>query len=251
MHPFLFLIAILACSIGSAHALDASQRSDVLGTHNAVRAEASTLTPPPIGPLIVMTYDPTLESSAQAYSDRCNFQHSGAPGVGENLYASSRGTESTAVSAIRAWASERPLFNYSADALVVDGRTWTEAGHYIQMVWNTTTRVGCGFASCPVVANAGSSIITEYWVCHYAPPGNVLISSNPFRFQKPYLSSLSSSSSTPSTPTAASVRTAAVTNPGTATRTGGAATLRPGPGLVNVVILVLPYLLAATVANLW
>jgi hypothetical protein len=40
-------------------------------------------------------------------------------------------------------------------------------GHYTQVVWRDTKRVGCGVATC----NGGGSP-KEYWVCNYDPPGN-------------------------------------------------------------------------------
>jgi hypothetical protein len=40
-----------------------------------------------------------------------------------------------------------------------------DVGHYSQIVWKTTTKVGCGFAE-----SNGSDVL----VCDYAPPGNVM-----------------------------------------------------------------------------
>ena len=37
---------------------------------------------------------------------------------------------------------------------------WQDAGHYSQMIWRNTTRIGC--------AMAGGGFL----VCRYAPPGN-------------------------------------------------------------------------------
>ena len=42
---------------------------------------------------------------------------------------------------------------------------WAPAGHYTQMVWRETTRLGCGQAICN-----GTLIVA----CNYSPAGNVL-----------------------------------------------------------------------------
>ena len=36
-------------------------------------------------------------------------------------------------------------------------------GHYTQVVWRKSLRVGCGMATCGA---------TEVWVCNYDPAGN-------------------------------------------------------------------------------
>jgi hypothetical protein len=46
-------------------------------------------------------------------------------------------------------------------------------GHYTQLVWRGTTRVGCGKATCTVNSPFGAGFPTwEYYVCDYEPPGN-------------------------------------------------------------------------------
>ena len=40
---------------------------------------------------------------------------------------------------------------------------WSQVAHYTQIVWPTTTEVGCALAS---------SATTDYFVCRYAPTGN-------------------------------------------------------------------------------
>ncbi|CAI5969522.1 unnamed protein product [Closterium sp. NIES-65] len=47
------------------------------------------------------------------------------------------------------------------------GGNWKACGHYTQMVWRSTTSVGCATATCPSGA-------AQVWVCNYYPPGNVI-----------------------------------------------------------------------------
>ena len=58
------------------------------------------------------------------------------------------------------WASERSDYDYASNTC----RTGAQCGHYTQMVWRTTTQVGCGMAICP---DKG-----QIWVCNYNPAGN-------------------------------------------------------------------------------
>ena len=39
-----------------------------------------------------------------------------------------------------------------------------ETGHFTQVVWAATERVGCGVAQCNGM---------DVWVCNYDPPGNL------------------------------------------------------------------------------
>ena len=59
------------------------------------------------------------------------------------------------------WASERADYDYTHNSCA-KGRI---CGHYTQVVWRTTTTVGCAIAVCEDTSE-------QVWVCHYQPPGN-------------------------------------------------------------------------------
>jgi hypothetical protein len=85
-------------------------------------------------------------------------------GHGENLALG----YNTPRSVCSAWgASERAGYSYSPSS----GFT-SATGHFTQMVWRDTERVGCAEVYCP--AMAGTSVTGLFIVCHYEPPGNML-----------------------------------------------------------------------------
>ena len=133
----------------------------VLAAHNSVRARAAV---PPLA------WDPALGSSAAAYARTLaltnSFQHSdrrARRGVGENLWMGSRGAFSLE-RMVGGWASERRMFRRGVFPFVSSSGRWSDVAHYTQIVWPTTTRVGCAIAT-----NAWA----DYLVCHYAPAGNI------------------------------------------------------------------------------
>ena len=58
------------------------------------------------------------------------------------------------------WGSEVADYDYDANSCK-PGRM---CGHYTQLVWSSTERVGCGKGVC-----GDGSVI---WACRYDPPGN-------------------------------------------------------------------------------
>jgi hypothetical protein len=128
--------------------------------HNQVRASVG------VPPLV---WDPAVAATAQAYADRCMYQHSGASGLGENIAAFAP-PGSLVSAAVDAWAGERADYDYAANTCAA-GKM---CGHYTQIVWRTTTRLGCGVATCDVNTPFGPRFPRwDFWVCNYAPPGNV------------------------------------------------------------------------------
>jgi hypothetical protein len=55
------------------------------------------------------------------------------------------------------WASEVAVYDYWANDW------WPAAGHYSQIIWRSSTGLGCGYANCS---------FGHYFVCQYSPPGN-------------------------------------------------------------------------------
>ena len=63
------------------------------------------------------------------------------------------------------WASEKSMFRPGIFPNVSTTGNWSDVGHYVQIVWPGTRRVGCGIRS---------SARDDYLVCRYAEPGNVI-----------------------------------------------------------------------------
>ncbi|KAJ8322395.1 hypothetical protein KUTeg_000055 [Tegillarca granosa] len=65
---------------------------------------------------------------------------------------------------INAWHSEVSDFTFGGS------NNLGQVGHYTQVVWAKSTKIGCGYAKCGSV---------YYYVCNYSPPGNLDIN-NPY-----------------------------------------------------------------------
>ncbi|KAK8843434.1 hypothetical protein IAR55_007091 [Kwoniella newhampshirensis] len=104
-------------------------------------------------------WDEGLAKVAQQHAALCNKKHTKA---GENLEWGD-GSPSPE-GAVDAWMAEAPQYDYGHPG-------YTEAtGHFSQVVWKDTTRVGCYIAKCPagtVSNDAGFQI-----ACEYDPAGN-------------------------------------------------------------------------------
>lgn len=117
-----------------------------------------------------LTWSSELAAFAQDWANKlaktCNMKHRQKSPYGENIYWKS--AKSTAIEAVDAWASEQQFFNFTTQKCKGD---WSRCGHYTQVIWENTKKVGCAVAVCK---DGG-----EIWVCNYDPPGNYI-------GQKPY-----------------------------------------------------------------
>jgi uncharacterized protein YkwD len=128
--------------------------ADILAAHNDLRAEHCA---PPLD------WSRDLAAFAQDWADRlaaarCAFEHRPRSAYGENLAffgpeGSMTGTEVAAM-----WHAELRDYDFRAPGFSV------QTGHFTQLVWRDTARLGCGVSRC------GGG---ELWVCNYDPPGNV------------------------------------------------------------------------------
>lgn len=130
--------------------------SEILAVHNAYRAEVGM---PPL------VWSATLASYAQNWANflvaNGLFQHSGGP-YGENLAGGWPSSYWSDTSLVNLWGDEKQYFKCGIFPDV--STTGDVVGHYTQMIWPTTTELGCGVAS--------SDIYGKCLVCEYNPPGN-------------------------------------------------------------------------------
>jgi len=140
-------------------ALTTAEAQTMVDAHNAVRAQVG------VGPV---AWDATLASFAQRYVATlvrsCALQHSAGSGFGENLAAWTQHAPPTR--AVDLWAGEKADYR-GAGGPMRDADM--EAGHYTQVVWRGTTRIGCGRATC-----AKDGFDWTLVSCNYSPAGNVM-----------------------------------------------------------------------------
>src|SRR5262249_43203864 len=132
--PFALLLA--ACATAGA-APPASPLADTLvAEHNRYRA--AHCAPP-------LAWSPALAADAQRWADklrdrRCAFEHHGGD-HGENLAAGSAGALDPA-GVVGMWYGEVSAYDFHRGGFSM------KTGHFTQVVWRGTTKVGCGRSSC-------------------------------------------------------------------------------------------------------
>lgn len=144
----------------SSSSLSADDVRALVGAHNEARAAVGA-------PAIA--WSGTVASAAEGWaaelaSRGCDLEHSTGGPYGENLYWSSAPAAPRAV--VGSWTDEAR--HYSARKNTC--KRGEVCGHYTQVVWADSNKLGCAMASC------GSA---QVWVCNYDPPSN-------FVGQKPF-----------------------------------------------------------------
>jgi len=160
----------IAMSVISAAHAEAIDPTAIVAAHNKWRSEAGVQ---------ALSHSPKLAKSAQAWanhlkqSQHCAMQHSNPKGsYGENLYWTSPLIWSDGRKELRkvspaevidSWGNEQADYNHARN----ECRTGAICGHYTQIVWRDTSKVGCGMGTC-------RDSHEQIWVCHYAPAGNIV-----------------------------------------------------------------------------
>ncbi|XP_043722081.1 pathogenesis-related protein 1B-like [Telopea speciosissima] len=150
---FLALLCLIGLLPSFFHVSQAqNSQDDYVSAHNAARSEVG------VGS---MTWDDTVAAYAQNYANQragdCNLVHYGGQ-YGENIAWSSG--DMSATDAVKLWVDEKAHYDYNSNSCV-EGQ---QCGHYTQVVWKNSVRLGCGRVTC----NSGGTFIT----CNYDPPGN-------------------------------------------------------------------------------
>jgi uncharacterized protein YkwD len=142
-------------ALASASALSAAptdMRDAFVAAHARVRAKHCAP---------ALTWSTKLADYAQHWADtlrakRCAFEHSNGP-YGENLAAGTIGALDP-TGTVDYWYGEVKDYRFPAGGFSM------KTGHFTQLVWKSTTQVGCGHAQCNGL---------DVWVCEYDPAGNV------------------------------------------------------------------------------
>lgn len=115
-----------------------------LNLHNQARAAAGT------APLV---WNEAIAQSAQGWADSCRVGSHSYLGYGENI---SWGPGQSCSASSQQWIAE--------GANWIHGMGFTMGtGHFTQVMWRSTTQIGCGLSNC------GG---TNFVVCQYDTPGN-------------------------------------------------------------------------------
>jgi hypothetical protein len=164
---FIFAALILsAASTAKAQSYLQGATGDVarriLDAHNIERTRVGA---PPL------QWDSTLAEHAASYgpvlANLRTLIHSpraGRPGERENLAMAWHGTLNPE-QLVAMWSDEKRLLAPGSAIFPATSRTgrWEDIAHYTQMVWPTTTRVGCAIFAAD----------WDYLICRYSPPGNI------------------------------------------------------------------------------
>jgi hypothetical protein len=166
----LFSRALLACmafalaSAASAQPVAKDAMGDlawrVLAAHNR---ERSAVGAPPL------RWDAELAAHAASYGPvlarlgtLVHSRRESRPGERENLAMAWHGTMSPE-GLVGMWSKEKQLLQPGLFPAVSRTGQWEDIAHYTQMVWPTTTRVGCAIYAAD----------WDYLICRYSPPGNI------------------------------------------------------------------------------
>ncbi|MDQ7089368.1 MAG: CAP domain-containing protein [Methylococcales bacterium] len=145
----------------STDALNESERLALLKAHNKIRKDAN---------LKPLSWSTEMAQEAQVWAKNlaqtgCTLQHNKHSNYGENLFMGAL-KHYKVIDAIKSWEKEKA--DYKGNFL--NSENWRKVGHYTQIVWQSTTELGCAKAIC------NHHLIV---VCHYNPAGN-------YMGQKPY-----------------------------------------------------------------
>nr|XP_034317946.1 cysteine-rich secretory protein LCCL domain-containing 2 isoform X1 [Crassostrea gigas] len=167
-----------------------TEAAEFLRVHNEKRRIVS----PKATNMREMVWDEGLETIARNYAEKCDFNHnklrSTSVGyyVGENLYVSYGDISPEA--AVTAWDNEKTDYDFANN--VCDPNSKYGCGHYTQVTWAESEKVGCAKKYCSSVNDFTTKNLPGYLVvCNYGPGGNV-------NNRRPFSSGTTSCSNCPS-----------------------------------------------------
>jgi hypothetical protein len=175
MIPCAFVMLSFVPLPASGQGLSPTEIASILATHNEARCAVT----PAAASMPAMQWDGLLAQVAQNHANAGVFTHNplrtqaylelgGSGSVGENLAISPSGPGGANL-----WVDEGTGYVLGP----LDTSDVISFGHYTQVIWAASTKIGCG------VANISAPISGRFLVCNYAPAGN-------FGGQPPYIAGM-------------------------------------------------------------
>lgn len=198
-------MVLLTFAQTSLAVLTQAEINTVLGEHNNVRANVQ----PTAANMTRLAWDTNLATVAQNWANQCTWAHNGNRNVdyaalsantgqvGENIFVTTRTRAAAlggAFSAVTNWASEAASYNYATNTCAPGAI----CGHYTQLAWANTLRVGCAVTQCASMNGLGPEFNnSQFVVCDYNPTGNFSFNGV---LQLPYVAGATGSQCPPSLP---------------------------------------------------
>lgn len=155
LHITFLILIISGSSLKGQTALSQDEISIILERHNHWRADVG------VNEKLVWSEEmATLAAdwAKQLKQKKCGFEHRPDNKYGENLFMGTSGYYG-AKDVVDSWASEKADYSYRRNKC----KPGKMCGHYTQIIWQTTKKVGCAKINCNGY---------DIWVCNYDPPGN-------------------------------------------------------------------------------
>ncbi|NWU54963.1 GLIP1 protein, partial [Dromas ardeola] len=145
---------------------------DCLRTHNKFRSKVN----PPASNMFRMSWDAALAKTAKAWAKKCKFKHNiylkmprkvhpTFTPVGENIWTGTA-TIFSVDAALSDWFDEVSSYDFNTN------RCTGMCGHYTQVVWAESYKVGCAVHFCNTVEYFPGLFRAAHFVCDYGPAGN-------------------------------------------------------------------------------
>ncbi|XDB49987.1 PREDICTED: glioma pathogenesis-related protein 1 isoform X2 [Capra hircus] len=171
-----WMLSVVSSSSSPANTLPDIKNEDFIKDcvrmHNKFRSSVT----PAASDMLYMTWDPLLAQIAKAWASHCEFAHNkqlkppyklhpNFTSLGENLWTGSLSIFSVS-SAITAWYDEVKYYEFNSR------KCNKVCGHYTQVVWADSYKVGCAVQFCPRVSGFQGLLNGAHFICNYGPPGN-------------------------------------------------------------------------------
>ncbi|XP_044009948.1 venom allergen 5-like [Aphidius gifuensis] len=164
-----------ACGKLDSNQLTNDEQQEILQAHNDFRAKVASGQETrglgggqPAGDIPPLAWDDGLAEVAQRWATQCIVKHDDCSNTaGQNIASksASNGYFVTMTDLVTMWFNEVKNMDPQNVKHHVDS---DDTGHYTQLVWGTTTHIGCGVAK-----YKEGMWYNTYLVCNYGPGGNL------------------------------------------------------------------------------